>query len=306
MKKLEIVFAACLAIAMIASSGCSESVQAKDAPKAEAKAKAKAGSKTPPKTLTLDLGKGVTMKLVLVPAGDFMMGGKFSPAESVKKFGGKANHYASEHPRRKVTISKPFYIGVFELTQAQWEAVMDEKPYDSKMVTKIGPDYPASWMQWTEANEYCAKLSKKLGKKIALPTEAQWEYACRAGSDTEFCYGDDPKKIGDYGWLGSNMIDNKKASTYARKGGLRKPNAWGIYDMHGNVWEWCRDWYDKDFYANGKNVDPVNLKESKTVTSRGGSWYNDPIHLRSAARNSWTGPKYRHYNYGFRIVVELQ
>jgi|MDTC01.2.fsa_nt_gb formylglycine-generating enzyme required for sulfatase activity len=302
MKKFEIIFAACLAIALIAPSGCSENVQAKTTAKPAAKDKVK----TPPKTLTLDLPKGVKMKLVLIPAGEFMMGGKFSPAESAKKFGGKDIHYASEHPRHKVTISKPFYIGVFELTQAQWETVMDSKPYDGKMVTKIGPDLPASWMQWREAIEYCDKLSKKIGRKVALPTEAQWEYACRAGSETAFCYGDDPKKIGEYGWLGSNMIDNQKNKTYARKGGLRKPNAWGLYDMHGNVWEWCRDWYSKDFYASGKKVDPVCDKEAKTVVARGGSWYNDPIHLRSAARNSWTGPKYRHYNYGFRVIVEVE
>jgi formylglycine-generating enzyme required for sulfatase activity len=298
MKKLEIVLPLCLALALIFPAGYSNDVQAKPAEKPAAKHKQKTL-----KTLTLDLGKGVKMKLVLIPAGEFMMGGKFSPAESAKKFGGQARNYASEHPRHKVTISKPFYMGVFELTQAQWEAVMDEKPYAGKMVTKAGPDYPASWMQWKEAKEYCAKLSKKLGRKVALPTEAQWEYACRAGSETEFCYGDDPAKIGDYGWLGGNMIDNQKAKTYARKGGQRKPNAWGLYDMHGNVWEWCLDWYSKDFYAGGNKVDPVCSKEAKTVVARGGSWYNGAIHLRSAARNSWTGPGYRHYNYGFRVVV---
>jgi formylglycine-generating enzyme len=248
----------------------------------------------------------VGMRFVLIPAGEFMMGGKFTPAETAKKYGGKAAHYAGEHPRRKVKISKPFYMGVFELTQAQWETVMDSKPYADKMVTKMGPNYPACWVDWNEATEFCAKLSKKLGRKVALPSEAQWEYACRAGSDTEFCYGDDPKKIGAYGWLGSNMIGNQKNKTYARKGGLRKPNAWGLYDMHGNVWEWCRDWYSKDFYASGNNVDPVCLKEGKTRAVRGGSWYNGATNLRSAGRNSWCGPKYRHYNYGVRVIVETE
>jgi len=266
-------------------------------------------AETPPKprakkTLTLNLGKGVAMKLVLVPAGDFMMGGKFDAAESVKRFGGKEVHYASERPRRKVTISKPFYMGVYEVTQAQWEAVMDSKPYAGKMLTKIGPDYPVSWVTWREATEFCEKLSKQTGRTVSLPSEAQWEYACRAGSKTAFCYGDDPKQIGRYGWLGSNMIDNDKSKSYARKGGRKKPNALGVYDMHGNVWEWCRDWYSQDFYAGGNNVDPVCVKKAKTVTARGGSWYNDPIHLRSAARNSWTGATYRHYNYGFRVIVK--
>ena len=187
MKNFSIVLAACLAAVLIASAGCSENVQAKLASKA----------KTPAKTLTLDLGKGATMKLVLIPAGEFMMGAKFTPAQVAKRFGGKEIHYADQRPQHKVTITKPFYIGVFEVTQSQWEAVMDEKPYADKMVTKTGPDYPASWIQWKEAKEYCVKLSKKLGRKVALPTEAQWEYACRAGSKTAFCYGDDPKNIGE-------------------------------------------------------------------------------------------------------------
>jgi formylglycine-generating enzyme len=282
-----------LSLTLILAGGCADNTQAK--PTAKTK---------PAKTLTLNLGKGVVMKCALVPAGDFMMGGKFDAAESVKRFGGKEIHYAGERPGRKVTISKPFYIGVYEVTQAQWEAVMDSKPYADKMLTKIGPDYPASWITWNEAAEFCKKLSKKTGKQVALPTEAQWEYACRAGSTTAFCYGDDPKQISQYGWWRGNMIDNDKSKSYARKGGLKKPNALGVYDMHGNVWEWCSDWYAKDFYASGNNVDPLCVKKAKTRSARGGSWYNDPIHLRSAARNSWTAPTYRHYNYGFRVMVK--
>ena len=294
MKRFEIILTACLALTLVFSVGCSVGAQAKSSDKPKT-----AG----PKQMTLELGKGVTMKLALVPAGEFMMGGKFTPAQAVKLYGGKEAHYAGEHPRHKVTISKPFYMGICEVTQSQWEAVMDAKPYDGKMLTKIGPDYPASWVNWTEAAEFCSKLSKKIGKMVTLPSEAQWEYACRAGSDTEYCYGDDKKKVGDYAWWFGNMIDNDKAKSYARKGGLRKPNAWGLYDMHGNVWEWCRDWYSKDFYAGGKNVDPEYTKETKTRCVRGGSWYNGEVHCRSAARNSWCGPNYRHYNYGFRVMV---
>ena len=294
MQRFEIVLTACLALAPAFSVGCSAGAHAGSGAKPET-----AG----PKQITLDLGQGVTMKLALVSAGEFMMGGKFAPAQAVKLYGGKEAHYAGEHPRHKVTISKPFYMGICEVTQSQWEAVMDAKPYDGKMLTKIGPDYPASWVNWTEAAEFCDKLSKKIGRTVTLPSEAQWEYACRAGSDTEFCYGDDRKKVGDYAWWFGNMIDNDKAKSYARKGGLKKPNAWGLYDMHGNVWEWCRDWYSKEFYAGGMNVDPECIQEAKTRSVRGGSWYNGAVHLRSAARNSWCGPKYRHYNYGFRVMV---
>ena len=256
-----------------------------------------------PKQLTLELAKGVTMKMALIPAGEFMMGSKLTPEQTAKAYGGRAANYANEHPRHKVKITEPFYMGVFEVTQSQWEAVMDTKPYDGKMVTKIGPDYPAGWVHWEEASEFCRKLSKKIGKTVALPTEAQWEYACRAGSDTVFCYGDDPEKLSDYGWWRGNMVDGKKDKSFARKGGLKKPNAWGLYDIHGNVWEWCRDWYSKDFYASGKNVAPVYSEEGKTRTVRGGSWYNGATNLRSAGRNSWCGPKYRHYNYGFRAIM---
>ena len=298
MKRFAIVLAGYLAVALMTACW-SENVQAEHSPKPAAEAE------TPPKTLTLDLGEGVKMELVLIPAGEFLMGNKLSAAEAAKLFGENDVNYSSERPRRMVTISKPFYMGVYEVTQSQWAAVMDSKPYVDKMVTKVGPDYPVSWVHSNEAIEYCSKLSKKIGKTVTLPTEAQWEYACRAGSDTVFCYGDDPKKISDYGWWGGNMVDNEKAKTYARKGGLKKPNAWGLYDMHGNVWEWCRDWYLKDFYASGKTVDPEYTEETKHRTARGGSWYNGEVCLRSAARNSWTGPNYRHYNYGFRVIVEL-
>jgi formylglycine-generating enzyme required for sulfatase activity len=135
-----------------------------------------------PKDMTLDLGKGATMKLVLVPAGTFMMGSKPGPAENIKKFGAPEKYFALEYPRHKVTLTKPFYIGVYEVTQPQYVAVMGSGPLPwlyqkkkPKMLTKLGPGYPASWVHWHEAMEFCSKLSKTLGKKVYLPTEAQWE-----------------------------------------------------------------------------------------------------------------------------------
>jgi len=254
------------------------------------------------RTVTLDLGKGATMKLVLVPAGKFLMGSKFSAAESVRRYGGKENHYADERPRHEVTISKPFYMGACEVTQAQWRAVMGAEPWKGKVWGKPGADHAASWISWHEVSTFCRKLSKKTGRKVALPTEAQWEYACRAGTTTVYCFGDDKSKLGDYAWYHDNT--RKKGEVYAHPVGRKKPNAWGLYDMHGNVWEWCRDWYAKEFYAGGKNVDPENTTEAKNRTVRGGSWYNDPSRCRAAARNSWTGSNYRHYNYGFRVVLK--
>jgi len=293
MKRFVTAWGMCLAVALISCVGHSKDV--KDKPKPAPKAA---------KKLTLDLGKGAKMKLVLLPAGKFMMGSKFSPDETVKRFGGKAVRYQHEHPRHEVTISRPFYMGVHEVTQAQWRAVMGTEPWKGKVMTQEGDDNAASWVTWRQANEFCKAMSKKTGKKVMLPTEAQWEYACRAGSKTAYCYGDDPSKLGQYAWYRTNVWESSKR--YARPVGKKKPNAWGLYDMYGNIWEYCRDWYAKDFYGNakgGKKVDPVNSKETRHVTVRGGSWYNGADLCRSAGRNSWTGPTYVHYNYGFRVMV---
>jgi len=292
MKWFEIMLAAFFALALAFIPPAGRANDMKDKGKGKPKA---------PKSLTLDLGKGVKMKLVLVPAGKFLMGSKFSPAETARRFGLKAARCADEHPRHEVTISKPFYMGVCEVTQAQWRAVMGTETWKGKVMSKAGDNNAASWMTWTEMNQFCRKLSKKTGRKVALPTEAQWEYACRAGSKTVFCFGDDPAKLGDYAWYRTNVWESGKR--YARPVGQKKPNAWGLYDMYGNVWEYCRDWYDPKFYANEKKVDPENTKETKHCAVRGGSWYNGSNLCRSAARNSWTGSNYRHYNYGFRVMV---
>jgi len=245
-----------------------------------------------PKKMVLDLGDGVTMRLVLVPAGKFQMG---SPDDEKGRKGG-------EGPRHEVTISKPFYMGVCEVSQKQWLAIMDIKPWDGMISGKPGDDYAASWMNWHEANEFCQKLAKKTGKKINMPTEAQWEYACRAGSDTMFCFGDDLSKLGEYAWFADNC--RKTNEPYAHAIGTKKPNAWGLHDMHGNVWEWCRDKYSKYPEDGAARVDPVDTSDSKFQAVRGGSWHNDVVWLRSASRCSWNGKGYRHYNYGFLVMIE--
>ena len=153
------------------------------------------GGDTVSKDLSLDLGKGVSMKLVLIPAGKFKMGNNDTPAGTVKKVGGKEENLSDEYPAHEVTISKPFYMGIYELTQAQWKAVMGTEPWMTKTAlgyarTQPRPgnidDYPAVWMNSYDAIEFCRKLSKKTGMTVSLPTEAQWEYACRAGSTTTF------------------------------------------------------------------------------------------------------------------------
>ena len=280
------------------------------------------------KELSLDLGKGVSMKLVRIPAGKFKMGNHDTPAETVKKVGGwmswpghphhgrtdqrqiDEGHLVDEYPAHEVTISKPFYMGIYEVTQAQWKAVMGTEPWMTKQAlgfARMQPrpqgfdDYPVVWVSSYDAIEFCRKLSKKTGRTVFLPTEAQWEYACRAGSSTAFSFGDELSKLNDHGWYGGRRRDPK--GDYAHRVGQKKPNAWGLYDMHGNVWEFCRDWYDKDFYSRSSSVDPENTTETDKRSLRSGSFHSVPTVSRSAQRNSWTSPKTVRYNYGLRVVV---
>jgi formylglycine-generating enzyme required for sulfatase activity len=240
----------------------------------------------------LGLGKGVTMKLVFVPAGKFMMGSLKTEAFRSK----------DEGPLREVTISKPFYMGVYEVTQAQWYTVMGTKPWKDRIDSKAGVDKAASCVNWKDAAKFCEILSKKTGKKVTLPTEAQWEYACRAGSKTTYCYSDDALKLGDYAWYSANAY--RKGEMYAHAVGRLKPNVFGLYDMHGNVWEWCRDWYEEKFYAKAKNIDPENTTKPRIVCRvlRGGSWFVDPENCRSAVR-SRISTVLRDGCIGFRVVV---
>jgi len=232
------------------------------------------------KLLALSLGNGVAMKLVLIPSGKFIMG-------SPKAETGRKKH---EGPQHEVTISKAFYMGVYEVTQEQYATIMGKNP--SKF---LGRTNPVEQVSWNEAVEFCRRLSQKSGKTIRLPTEAEWEYACRAGSKTRFCFGDADKDLGSYAWYRANS--NKKPHPV----GGKKANAWGLYDMHGNVWEWCADRY-ADSYANAKAVDPKGPDSGSRLVPRGGSWGYDPLYCRSANRTSLT-PAYRYIDVGFRAVV---
>ena len=241
------------------------------------------------KDLVLDLGNNVTMKLVLIPAGKFIMG---SPAA-------EKDRWDNEGPQREVTISKPFYMGVYTVTQEQYRQVLGVNPSQFG-----GAQYPVETVSWDDAMEFCKKLSQKTGKTVRLPTEAQWEYACRAGSKTRFSYGDDDDygKLDDYAWYRVDISVQVAGTTHPV--GLKKPNNWSLYDMHGNVHQWCSDWY-ADSYANAVKTDPTGPASGSSRVLRGGSWYFHPNVCRSATRFG-RNPGSRNYLIGFRVSVEAK
>ena len=249
------------------------------------------GCAEPDKYLTLDLGGGVTMKLVRIEAGKFTMGSPETEEDRSK----------AEGPQHQVAITRPFYMGATEVTQSQFKAVMSTQPWDALTYAKAGGvDDAASYITWDEATAFCAALSKKTGRTVRLPTEAEWEYACRAGTTTVYSFGDEASKLGDYAWYNDNARD--KDEKYPHPVSAKKPNAWGLYDMHGNVWEWCDDWY-ADSYANADTRDPKGAADGKCRVLRGGSWGGVPRGCRAASRG-WCAPDGRGYDSGFRVVIE--
>jgi len=240
-------------------------------------ARTEGGAAPLPRELTLDLGKGVTLKLVLIPAGKFMMGDVPEP-----------NSLRHQH---EVTISKPFYMGVTEVTQAQYEAVMGTNPSYFKGATN-----PVEMVSWNDATEFCKKLSEKTRQAVRLPTEAEWEYACRAGSKTRFSFGDAEEGLGDYAWY----FANSGGTTHPV--GQKKPNAWGLFDMHGNVLEWCADWFGD--YSAGAATDPQGPASGTSRVLRCGAWHLVPVLCRAACRGSGT-PGNRSAHCGFRVVVSV-
>lgn len=229
--------------------------------------------------LTLDLGNGVKMELVRIPAGSFVMGSAMN----------ESGRDDDEGPQRRVTITKPFYIGVTEVTQDQYAAIMGNNPSEFS-----GLQNPVEQVSWNDAVAFCKALSQKTGKQFRLPTEAEWEYACRAGSKTRFGFGDEDNALPAHAWFNGN------SGSATHPVGQKKPNAWGLYDMHGNVWEWCSDWYT-DGYTNAKTTDPQGPQSGQYRVLRGGSWSTDAGLCRSAYR-FWYRPGVRLYSYGFRVA----
>ena len=225
----------------------------------------------PRRPLNLDdvITNSVGMKLKLIPAGEFLMG---SPVSEKGRVEGETQH--------RVRISQGFYLQTTEVTQGQWELVMGTKPWKGQPYVTEGPDYAANYVSWSEAMEFCQKLSAKEGVTYRLPTEAEWEYACRAGTETAYSFGDDAASLSDYAWWGGNVDDD---ANQAHRVGLKRPNPWGLYDMHGNVWEWCSDYYDLNYYQWSPATDPQGPSTGIKVY-RGGKWLTAASSCRSADR----------------------
>jgi formylglycine-generating enzyme required for sulfatase activity len=251
----------------------------------------------------------IDMKLALIPAGKFLMG---SPATEEER--------DPEELQHEVVITKPFYLGVHVVTQEQYQKVMGKNPSFFNKDRGGGPDHPVEQVRRHEAVDFCKRLSdlpaeKKAGRVYRLPTEAEWEYACRAGTTTAFHFGNalSSKQANfngnfPYGGApkGPNLQRTAKVGSYAA-------NAWGLYDMHGNVWEWCADWYDPDYYKNSPKENPkgpakgvmdTGFGKDFFVVVRGGSWLEEGRGCRAAYRFRYQSIEaYRLV--GFRVVCEV-
>jgi formylglycine-generating enzyme required for sulfatase activity len=260
----------------------------------------------------------IGMKFRLIPAGKFIMGSPKTEED--------LDHDEEQH---EVTITKAFWMGVNQVTQMQYKKVMGNNPSfnQGNKVQGDSSNHPVEMVSWNEALEFCKRLSKrpkekKAGRLYRLSTEAEWEYACRAGTKTTYSFGESSQSLGDYAWFGNNsgrkeldsdalwakMKNNPQeyadtissVSCATHPVGEKKPNSWGLYDMHGNVWEWCSDWYGE--YPKSAVSDPSGPNEGSSRVYRGGCWILGGEFCRSALRN-WSTPSIRHNNLGFRVAL---
>ena len=176
--------------------------------------------------------------------------------------------YDDEGPVHEVTISKGFYLGKYEVTQGQWEGVMGTTPWRGKDYVRSGSDYPAVYVSWDDAQEFISRLNSAAGSEVyRLPSEAEWEYACRAGTTTRWSFGDDESQLTHYAWYGAYRRGDV-GEKYGHRVGTKRANPWGLYDMHGNVSEWVQDW--KGDYSSSSVVDPLGPSTGSYRVVRGG------------------------------------
>jgi len=255
---------------------------------------------------TVDIGGGMKMDFVWCPPGSFMMGSSQTQQDSaIKALPGALSDdtkqstiiaIQNEGPQHQVTLTKGFWMANTEVTQAQWMQVMGNNP--SKFIDS-GPDAPVETVSWNDCQAFIAKLNvylaKQKGGNLRLPSEAEWEYACRAGTKTAYYFGDDAAKLGGSAWFAGNS--GMKTQPVGRK----KPNEWGLYDMHGNVWEWCADFYGK--YPANDVTDPAWPATGQGRVGRGGGWDDFAGDCRVAYRSYGRSSDFKASPLGFRPVL---
>ena len=296
-----------------------------------------------------EITNSIGMKLVLIPAGEFMMGNGES-ADELAAYYKRAYSmelmmailFKDEYPQHRVRITRPFYLGQHEVTVGQFRRFVSDASYKTDAEKnegfegawgfnaetgkfeknkdcswrKVGfpqtDEHPVVNVSWNDAVAFCEWLSRKEGKTYRLPTEAEWEYACRAGTTTRYSSGDDPESLAQVGNVSDATAKAKftdlKYNIAASDGyvftapvGAYRPNAFGLYDMHGNVWEWCQDWYEAEYYAGSPKDDPTGPSGGSDRVRRGGGWVSRGGHCRSAGRRRFA-PGIRDYNLGFRVA----
>jgi formylglycine-generating enzyme len=290
----------------------------------------------------------IGMKLTIVPAGEFKMGSGESAEDTAaffKKICGedlvRVDWFEDEHPQHRVRITRPFYLGACHVTRGQFRQFVNVTGYKTDAEKGDNPgaggwnfdrkgfdwnqkyswrnagfeqtdEHPVVNISWNDAVAFCKWLSKKEGKTYRLPTEAEWEYACRAGTTTRYSSGDDPETLAKVGNVAdatlktkfpdrTGMIKAQDGYVFTSPVGKFKPNAFGLYDMHGNAFQWCSDWYGAEYYASSPANDPAGPDSGIHRVNRGGSWFNGPSFARSAChvRNS---PVDRNNSLGFRVA----
>ena len=236
---------------------------------------------------TVELPGGVALRLVWVEPGTFLMG---SPPSG-------ADRGSDEVPQHLVTITRGFWLGRDELTQGQWTAVTGAAPWSGRDWVQADPDRPAVCVSWLDAQAFAERLSRATGVAFRLPTEAEWEYACRAGTTGRWSFGDRAATMADFGWYSANAWSAglRQAQPVAGK----RPNPWGLYDMHGNVYEWVQDWYG--VYPAGPQTDPRGPTWGDRRVLRGGGFAGSATGARSALR-ACGSPDYQASYLGVRLV----
>ncbi len=264
-----------------------------------------------------ELAPDINLEMVSIPGGTFTMGSDEKAVEQAfaeaKRYNKDAERewFTRELPQHKVTLS-PFYLGKFTITQEQWRVIAADKTLKAARELEPDParfkgqDRPVENVSWEDAEEFCARLAKKTGRAYRLPTEAEWEYACRAGTTTPFAFGETiTPDVVNYngGYPYAEAPKGKYRSETIPVGSLGVANAFGLFDMHGNVWEWCQDWYGK--YEGKDLIDPTGVKSGERRVLRGGSYLYNARICRAAYRLNLT-PAYRYYYIGFRCVISAR